>query len=260
MKRLLVIFHVYYQDQVDWFIDRMKNITGCRWDLVVTCSAYTDGLKDKLTAFRPDVRFVEVENVGYDVWPFIKVIKGMDLSGYDVILKLHTKRPLDRKESINHVDLSGYRWRNILVDSLLGSPKRFERCMSMFQDASVGMVCSYELFMTLRNYLPEDTVMLKDEAERIGIARSGPGFCAGTMFMVRPAVLDRICRTDFPLEMWTPVSRSNSTGSLAHVYERLLCLAVGDAGFRIGLSGYGFATSLSAGIYRLYRKIRYGKE
>ncbi|MBE6230941.1 MAG: hypothetical protein E7117_01080 [Bacteroidales bacterium] len=260
MRRVLVIFHVYYHDQVDWFIDRMKNISGCRWELVVTCQAFTDELREKFHAFRHDVRFVEVENVGYDVWPFIKVVKSMDLSGYDCILKLHTKRPLDRKESINRVDLKGYRWRNILVDSLLGSSKRFEKCMSMMQDGAVGMVCSYELFMSLRDYLPEDTFMLEGESERIGVAMKGKGFCAGTMFMVKPEALEKIRRADFPLEMWNKVSRSNSTGSAAHVYERLLCLAVYDAGLEIRFSKYGFGTSVAAGIYKLYRKIRYAEE
>lgn len=259
MRRLLVIFHVYYQDQVDWFIDRMKNISGCQWELVVTCPEFTDGLRGKLAAFKPDVRFVEVENIGYDVWPFIKVVKSMDVSCYDGILKMHTKRPLDTKESINLVDLKGYRWRNILVDSLLGSPKRFEKCLSMMQDSDVGMVCSYELFMSLRNYLPEDTFLLKSEAERIGVALKGKGFCAGTMFMVKPEALEKIRRADFPQDMWSKVSRSNSTGSAAHVYERLLCLAVDDAGLGIRFSGHGFGTSVAAWIYGLYRKIRYSE-
>ena len=89
--RLLVHFHVYYHDQVDYFIEKMSNINGCEWDLYVTMNNLVQETVDKLTVLKPDTHFIEMENVGYDVWPFIDVIKSVDISDYDLVMKLHTK-------------------------------------------------------------------------------------------------------------------------------------------------------------------------
>ena len=75
MSRLLVHLHVYYHDQVVYFIEKMKNISGCEWDLLVTYSEYDGRTEALIREFRPDAGFLKVENVGYDVWPFISVLK-----------------------------------------------------------------------------------------------------------------------------------------------------------------------------------------
>lgn len=36
MNRLFVHFHVYYHEQIDYFINKLSNINLCRWDLYVT--------------------------------------------------------------------------------------------------------------------------------------------------------------------------------------------------------------------------------
>ena len=79
-NRVLVVFHLYYHNQVPYLISKMKNITGVEWDLVVTSNNLTGETADVIRRFKPDVRFMETENRGYDIWPFIKRIKEKDLS------------------------------------------------------------------------------------------------------------------------------------------------------------------------------------
>ena len=67
MGRLLVAFHVYYHDQVPWFIGKMRNINGCEWDLVVTFSEYDETTDRLLREFKPDVRMLHTESAGYDI-------------------------------------------------------------------------------------------------------------------------------------------------------------------------------------------------
>ena len=38
MSRLLVHLHVYYPEQLPWFVEKLSHINGCEWDLYVTCS------------------------------------------------------------------------------------------------------------------------------------------------------------------------------------------------------------------------------
>jgi lipopolysaccharide biosynthesis protein len=51
------------------------------------------------------------------------------------------------------------------------------------------------------------------------------------MFIVRPECLKVILDAKFTPDMWV-AGKSHSLGTLAHVYERLLCIAVLDAGYR----------------------------
>ena len=74
MKKILVVVHIYYVDQLDLIIQSLKNIP-IEYDLYVTIGADDKQMvKKTLAAFKPDCHFISVDNVGYDVWPFIKVI------------------------------------------------------------------------------------------------------------------------------------------------------------------------------------------
>lgn len=234
MTRVLVVQHIYYHDQVDYFIDKFANITSCEWDLVVTYSTYNRETEDKFRKFKNNVRFYEVKNVGYDVWPFIYVLKTIDLSTYDYVLKLHTKNFQTDKWKINGLKLKGFQWRNILVDSLLKSQAQFTRTLKEFEEhPEIGMICSREMRVTPNNKHPEDTYLLNSEAKRIGIVKVYEPFCAGTMFMVRIECLKKIINADLNEDVWGTESKTRSGGSAAHVYERLFGSAVADSGYKI---------------------------
>ena len=254
--RLLVIFHVYYHDRVDYFINKLKNIKGCRWDFVATYSEYSAETEAKLKAFKPDVRLIEVENVGYDVWPFIKVLETVDMSRYEYLMKIHTKRDIDKKTIINRIRLDRYGWRELLVEAMLKSPMRFRRCMSILKRKDVGMVCCYELLKKLDNILPEDTWQLKEEAERVSIRIDGPYFCAGTMFMARVDAMKKIMNAGLDVNSWDRKSKSDSIGTLAHVYERLVCFAVWDAGYRIVGVGSFLTSAVNTYFFKNVRPVR----
>ena len=232
--RLLVVFHVYYHDQVPYFIDKMRNIHDCEWDMIITYSEYSPCTESLLKSFKPDVRMIQVENVGYDVWPFVKVLEMVNLDEYDYIMKLHTKRDIEEKKKIQKIRLDMYGWRKLLVDALLKSRYRFRRCLDLLRrNSQIGLVCSYELLKELDGILPEDTWQLENEARRVGIDLSGNLFCAGTMFLVRAEPMKKIKDLGLDVNFWEPKSKSESIGTPAHVYERLLCFAVSDAGYRL---------------------------
>lgn len=251
MKRLLVILHIYYHDQADWFISKLKNIHGCDWDLIVTCSQIKESTASKFRSFKEDTRFQEVENVGYDVWPFIKAIKSIDITGYDYVMKLHTKNPDDYRMKINGIKLTGESWRNLLVDGLLKSRNQFARCINAFsKDPDTGMVCSYELCVRPSMKYQEDTHLLAAETKRIGITRQGQPFCCGTMFIVKPECLKPIIDAELDNTVWGEESKSHSAASLAHVYERVFGAAVSETGYRIKGIPSHTGTSLSVRLHK----------
>jgi lipopolysaccharide biosynthesis protein len=232
MSKLLTVLHVFYHEQVDYFIDKLSNINGIDWDLVVTYSTYSAETEAKLRDFKSDVKIVQVGNAGYDVWPFIQVIQNVDFSEYDYVLKLHTKG--QSKQRLNGVNFKEWLWRDLLVKALLKSRSRFAACIRLLETQSdIGMLCSYELYKDMEGVLPEECEMLQNEAERISLEVTDEYFCAGTIFLARLDAFRKLKEIEFSEESWGNLNKSHGNGTLAHVYERILCLLVADEGYRI---------------------------
>ena len=72
--KILVHLHLYYQEMLDEMLAYVANLSGCDYDLVVTAAGLEPAAADRLKRFNPGVRIMEVENRGYDVAPFVKVL------------------------------------------------------------------------------------------------------------------------------------------------------------------------------------------
>ena len=256
-RKLLVIFHIYYHEHVDYYLDKIKNINGCEWDLLVTYVAYSSVTEQKVRAIKPNASFFEVDNVGYDVWPFIRVMQEKDLSGYDYVLKIHTKSvSRNGRDKLNGILVNGTVWRDLLVDALLKSPERFRRCLRKIScNPKCGVLCSYEFIIKVENILPEDTFLLEDEEMRIGIDLSADKFCAGTIFLARVDALKRLKTIEFTRDMWVGELRSGARGTLAHVYERIVCLLVREAGYKVCAISSSTKTTIVAFFNKLFRPL-----
>ncbi len=234
--RLLVHFHVYYLDHVDYFIGKMRNINSCRWDLVVTAPYIDEATESKIKSFKPDAIIEHVDNEGYDIWPFIHVVEGIDLSQYDCILKLHTKGSIPFPVHFNGLVLRGFMWRDALVDALLETPEVFRSNLEIFAARpNVGMVFSDKLY--IKSDFREDGVALIKEMRRLGFRTCHRRFCAGTMFMVRAAALKYLTAETVQESMFQTQLKSHSNGSMAHIYERILTLAVLAQGYKVQTVG-----------------------
>ncbi|MDR2099132.1 MAG: rhamnan synthesis F family protein [Rickettsiales bacterium] len=229
MKKLLVHFHVYYHDQVDWFVQKLANITGVDYDMVVTMSRDNEETRAKLKRFKP--KFVMVPNKGYDVGPFIDVLNRTDLSKYDYILKLHTKRIAGINFKVGKYYYSGKWWRRILVDALIGSKEMFRKNMKMFErDGKLGMIGSRYLALSEKTSL-----IAKTEPEIYDYVGRGCEYVTcvcGTMFIVRAHLMAGIKRK-YTLADFDDVEKHIRRGTFAHVMERLLGHAVTEQGYRI---------------------------
>ena len=235
--RILVHLHVFYHDQVPWFLDRLKSLDAYDWDLVVTCGTADSGTEHAVKAFKPDARFLYVENVGYDVWPFLRLISEVDLTPYDILFKLHTKNiTSDTIVRVNGVHMRKEAWRNILVDALLGSPDQTARVVSVFSEQpDAGMVCSAKLYSTLEAV--EDGKPLTNELEVLGLQTDERRFCVGDMFAIRPCLLAPLAKRSWSADMFPAHSQSGSGGTLAHIYERVFSLLAPAQGYRVVTTG-----------------------
>ena len=230
MLRVLVLFHLYYKDQLDYFLSKMENISGCIWNLLVTGPDLDSDTRNRILAFKNDATFLPTSNVGYDLWPFIAAVKSVDLDSYDVLIKLHTKSST-LTNRINGMCLKGFAWRDMLVDSLLSSRSVFSSVLESFSDPAVGLVCSRSLYKRVSDGLYEDLGPLEEELSRLGITTPDRHFCAGTMFAARTSPY-KLLQTDLVHEEMFSPGASHSVGTTGHLYERIVCILVRDAGFR----------------------------
>lgn len=235
LPRVLVHLHVHYPDQIGFMLDALENINGCETEVCVTASENFTQVADTVKSSLPDCRFIKVANVGYDAYPFLKVLQVNNLSKFDYILKLHTKN--ERPESRNTVygiEVPGYKWRDDLVNSLLASKEVFHRNLQRVEeDISVGAIGAGEyLFSTLDNNEETNYDLAKWRAT-FDIDESTHYF-GGTMFMARAYPFERFKRNRLEeIDFGGDDLESFAHKNMAHVFERLFGLVIESEGFAL---------------------------
>lgn len=231
--KILVVMHIYYSDQLDLLLGCLKNIHK-DYDLYVTLSNPDSEIIDKIKQFKSDTNIIIVENVGYDIWPFIKVINSVDLSGYDYVIKLHTKRDLEGV--FRHPLGNGYfihegsDWRDSLL-AFIKTPENLDKCFAMLENPRVGMCSRYNMIHNKPNHCG-----VIDEADKNypGYISKRPNYCfvAGTMFVSKIAPIQLIKDMNLTADKFNGAT-TNHTTQLAHVIERAIGQAVYKSGMRI---------------------------
>lgn len=250
--RILVVFHIFYEHLVGYYLDKMRNISG-EWSLVVTGNGLSQTVKDSVRQVKPDAVFLECGNVGYDLWPFIAGIKSVDLDKYDIVIKLHTKNEDGQKFRLHGERMTGAKWRGYMVDALIGTPEAFFKLVEMFDsNPSLGIAYSQKLNFASKGGHLEDGAMLAGELARLGISRKSDMFCAGTMFAVRAKTLKFLQRDDINQDCFQESGPSHGSSSMAHVYERLIPIAVVSDGWGMKLIP---SSRLSAVVFAIKKAI-----
>lgn len=227
VDKILVHLHLFYHDQLDWFLKKLRNIT-CDYDLYVTVVEQNESSTQKLKAFKPDVHIIKVPNRGYDIYPFWLVLQKVDLDKYGLVLKVHTKN--ERKDVYvnSGYSFSGWQWRDALVNSLLQDKKQFVKNVSLFQDDTIGMIGHSDLIRDPAKVAdPTFEKILKPILEKhIGQTLVHAPFICGTMFMVRSFILDEFKRIEFKLNDFGKDCATGMVADLAHGLERYFGILV----------------------------------
>lgn len=232
MKPILVHVHIFYINQIDYILNHLSNIT-LPYDLYVTLTEHNKDLEEKIKKFKSDAHIEIVENRGYDVWPFIKILQQVNLDNYSYIIKLHTKR----KFSFWPADIgNGYRifldkWRKSLY-AFLANKKSFNKCIESFNKyPKLGMITSKNMIHSMKDsisvvnyakkYFPEYVFGLNDFS-----------FVAGTMFICRTNIMKPFQKMNLTANLFDIPDKKHTT-QLAHVLERSFGEAVYFSGYYI---------------------------
>lgn len=223
MQRIVCIAHVHYPDLWPELAACMKIALKGGGDAIITYS--DESSVRQARADLPDARFVRCENVGFDIWPFLKVLGEIDLSGYTYVVKLHTKRdvPPEPRIEFNGMDCTGPAWRNELL-SFVSTPEAWRASLAKIAEPEVSAVAGLRCILRRRDVPMQPTRAAFDRAlelaRAIGLDPADPQFVGGTMFIMRAECLrplqGRWRASDFS------APQGHETRTLAHLVERII--------------------------------------
>lgn len=251
--RLLIHLHVYYEELVDVYLKRISllNSVNCSYKLFVTIPKTISNelevesieriksITDKVEKFisNNNYELMVVPNIGYDIGPFVSLINNVDLSLYDVVLKLHTKNTKDQSLiKLRGIYINREQWSQFLLEPLLYNVNTIDMILSEFKNnKNLNMAGSKYCFTLIKSHyqkykdkLSELALMFGYSIEKLNKLR----FCAGTMFYIRASLLKSIqnkVNIDFFDEQ--KEQKSSTDFSYAHAFERLFAIiATNDGG------------------------------
>ena len=223
---ILVILHLFYDTSWRVIREYLANLACYRADLIVTV---TEGCISEKTLADirmryPSVQIVTCENRGFDVWPFIKALSLVDLKRYDVVFKLHSKG-VTRPNIFIYDQIFKYSdWFYNLFDGVLGG-RSVHRVVDMLMHDGVKLTAAENLIVHDPRH--KESMVRNFCARRQLAFRENYSFVAGTCFAVRSEVLEPLQALALTEEDFPPTVRG--VFSLAHVLERWMCFAAGDA-------------------------------
>ena len=237
---LAVHLHLYYDDLAEEFSNVLKNIPvpfdlyiSVRKDLSDTRIEELKGIFDPAVRKNGTEKTVRTEagntvsgavtirraeNRGRDIAPMY-VLFGKELSGYDIVLHMHSKKSL-------YTGTEQMDWRQYSVNALIGTPDRAAEILTLFETRPILGLVYPKRFAGMA---PEAYGWLsngkkgRDFLESIGVPFHDGIFLypAGSFFFVRNSAISqlwdrKLSYNDFDGET------GQTDGTLAHVLERAI--------------------------------------
>ena len=231
-RRILVVLHLFYPESWKELREYLLNFTGYNWDLYIT---YPDMIADRIDRedilrLNPGTTFLQMDNKGYDVGPFLTAIKQIDLTSYEAVFKLQSKGVKRIFIYIYHQLFFGRDWFLNLYEGTVGASVIHRTIDRILNEPDVGMVAAKNLIVHDPSY-KENLILRKLRETGIRVEK-GYNFLAGTCFAIRPSCLQAFKELPFTLDDFVPVPSSQGV-SLAHALERYLCIVAEKDGMHI---------------------------
>jgi O-antigen biosynthesis protein len=224
-----IILHCYHEDLALEISQRyLKPHTG-EVDIIATVRRdSTIELLKELQTRHGNVLFVQVENRGRDIKPFLQALAIVEHLGYEFCCKIHTKKSLHLKDE--------GRWRESLLSSLLGPEDSVRRVLQIFsRERDVGLLVPDGSLtdLSIKDTHNGNIMWLDKLLKKLGrpqlIGSYQILFPAGSMYWFRVSALaglGELEREEFELEV------GQRDGTLAHAIERIVGLYALIRGYR----------------------------
>ncbi len=240
---IAVHLHLFYFDLLPEFIWYLNNIPY-KFDLFISCQV--DGPVKKITKMTKKIKNVgrvvvkECQNRGRDIAPLYVWFRD-EIEKYDYFLHMHSKKSL-------YTGTEKVGWRQMSLDSLLGSGEVVSKIFGMFEDNDrVGLIYP-EYYMDFCKFhcswLTND-IIGREFLDKLNIEQDKMMFCypAGSFFWARTEAIKPLFDIKLTIEDF-PEEQGQTDTTLAHVLERAIACVAEDRGY------YGALIDLDEGVVR----------
>lgn len=226
-KRGVVFLHAFYFDLVEEFAERL-NAPWFRddFDIVLTVPQHwTEHQRASADKLLKPTEMLVTPNVGRDIYPFLEALHAIGTDGYDLALKIHTKKSPHLPE--------GARWRKAILDSLMREGGVKQALKAFASNPRLGMLAPKSTLMPYHDAasLRDNQATIDWVQERYGLkVPDSARVVAGSMFWFRPAAFEPLLTVPMTAEDFGP-ELGAIDGTAAHAMERLMPSIVTSAGF-----------------------------
>ena len=213
---LAIVLHVYYNDVFAGILKQIPVDENLSIKLFITCPGEVKpDIEKTLLPYTFNHEIMVVENRGRDILPFLKVLPVAFNQGFNLILKLHTKRSnhLNKKEP----------WSSDLFNKLLGT-NNVRNILNLFSVyPQIGMIGPAGNILPMALYYGGNALKVKELCFQMGLSENqlkNLNFVAGSMFYARKEVLKPVLKLGLSEKDFEPENKQLDN-TMAHAVERI---------------------------------------
>lgn len=261
-QRIAIIAHVFYLDIWPEISRAIHNIANVDEAVVVIYATFPKGHHEIANAIRNefcDAHVLEVSNVGWDVWPFFAVLNDLNLSDWDLVVKLHTKRNVSDVWINFRPFATSDGWRKALL-SFCASPHAAKRSVRAFAvQPKIGMIASDRVIDPNGLGTGRSIGCCAKILDTMGLSSQSGVVVWGTMWMIRASLLAPLWRRWHECDFVAPHAHNPHAGyGLAGDCEVLFGVIVSAQGYFVssGVMPRGISIAyflLKSFIYKVLR-------
>lgn len=222
---LASVVHGYYEDLLPGLITGLDPAHL----FVTTPPEKAQAVGAVLARVAPSARLRVVENRGRDVRPFLSLLPELEAEGYDLVLKLHTKRS-------PHQGKEGGDWLERLSGPLLNLARSGQLAPVFASHPELGLLGSAGHVLDGALYVGSagNSAWMRRLSRELGMtAPLTAPYVAGTMFVARLSLFASLPGAPEVLDLFD-ADIGLKDGTLAHAFERVFGVLAAQAGQSIG--------------------------
>lgn len=209
-----LIVHAFHLDVLDDLALHAANFPQDADQYITFPDDFSDDKRSVIKSLFPKATAVAVPNMGQDIGALLSLMDKVDLSKYDFICKIHSKK--GNKKPLE--------WRLALLRGVLGSQAQVARTINFFQnDPSVKLAGARQLYLhgpsNLWTNAENIRKMFGDLIAGFDYTSNDWGFIGGTCFWIRTEILITIRNQMRRIEL-KPATYVDD-GTPAHAVERI---------------------------------------
>ena len=228
IEKIAIVLHVFYLDVFLEIIDLLKNSDFQNFKLFITTPEF---LKEEISIILKAGSFQHsifiVDNRGRDVLPFLKILQYVFDEGYELILKIHTKRS-------NHLKKRDL-WKDDLFNKIIGKDCIGKVIQTFNHHQEIGMIGPLGHILPMALYYGGNAQKVLLLSLEMGLKKEqlqNLHFTAGTMFYARKEALIPVLNLGLTDQDFEP-ENNQLDGTLAHALERAITSSLLVSGLKL---------------------------